>query len=302
VWEGVKILADRFLFWAGRHFGVCLIRLVASCIATGYFVVVPRRVRTSVEFYRAVFPGRSRLFYRYCAWRQFHGLAQSHCDDIAFSFRAPVEATGEGREHIRSGMLAGQGGIILVSHVGNWGVAARLFQRDGFKAMMIMGEREAKLVASKYREDLAKEGLTILISRPEDRDSLYTGIEALKFIREGGFLCIAGDIAWSDPRSRLAVTLFGRTVHFPTGPHLLALVSGAPVFTLFNFRVARGRYRLVILPPRHVKAASRDTRNRAVEESVHIYARQLEEAVRSSPFEWHVFDPVFAPDRPGAAA
>lgn len=298
----MKIQANRLLFWAGGHFGVWIIRLVASCIATGYFIFVPRRLRTSMEFYRAVFPGKSPLFYRYCAWRQFHDLAQSHCDDIALSFRAPLDVTREGREYIHDAMRAGRGGIVLISHIGNWGVAARIFRRDGFKAMMIMGEREAKLVASKYSEELASEGLKILISRPEDRDSLYTGIEALKFIREGGFLCIAGDITWADPRSRVAVTFFGRTVYLPSGPHLLALVSGASIFTLFNFRTGRGKYTLIVSPPRQVKAASRETRNEAVEESVRIYARKLEDAVRAYPFEWHVFDPIFTDETDEAVA
>lgn len=297
VWHWAKLKAGRLLLWTGRHFGLWMIRLVAWCVATGYFVFVPHRVRTSLEFYQTVFRGRSRLFYLYCTWRQFHDFAQSHCDEIAFSFSAPVNATSEGREHIQEAVESGKGGIILISHVGNWGVAARLFQRGGFRAMIIMGEREAKLVASQYREELEKEGLKILVSKPEDSGSFLAGVEALKFIREGGFLCIAGDVTWADPRSRLAVNFFGRAMYLPLGPHLLALVSGAPVFTLFNFRIARGNYRFVILPPRYVKAASRERRNSALEESAQIYAHQLEEVVRRYPYEWHVFDPIFVHDQ-----
>ncbi len=293
MWYQMKILANRLLFWFGRNFGIWVVRLVAWVIATGYFFFAPHRVRASLAFYRTVFDGRSRLFHLYCVWRQFHDQAQSHCDEIAFSYDIPINYTAEGHDHIQKAADAGQGGIVIVSHLGNWGVAARLFRQGGFKVMLIMGEREAKLVAQKHREELGSEGLKILVSKPEDQDSLFTGIEALKFIRGGGFLCIAGDVGWTDPRSRLTAKFFGRDIFLPAGPHTLALVSGAPVLTLFTFRLGRGKYKFVILPPRNVMAATREKRNDAIDESAQIYASNLEESVRQFPYEWHVFESIF---------
>lgn len=289
----MKILAIRLLYWFGRNFGIWVIRLVAWLIATGYFFFAPRRVRASLAFYRAVFAGSGRLFIIYCVWRQFHDQAQSHGDEIAFTFNAPFNYSALGHDHIKNTADAGQGGIVLISHIGNWGIAARLFRRGGFKVMMIMGEQEAKFVARKHREEIESEGMKILVSRLEDRNSLFTGIEALKFIRGGGFLCIAGDIGWTDPRFRLRVKLFGRDIYLPAGPHTLALVSGAPVFTLFTFRLGRGKYKFVILPPRYVRAASRENRDEAIQESANIYSSNLEEAVRQHPYEWHIFESIF---------
>ncbi|MCG6535659.1 MAG: lysophospholipid acyltransferase family protein [Syntrophales bacterium LBB04] len=216
---------------------------------------------------------------------------------MALSFGEYVDRTTEGRQYILEAAESGKGGIILMSHLGNWGVAARLFRQAGFKIMLIMGEREAKQVARQHREGLKGEGMKVLISRPDDSDSLLTGIEALKFIREGGFLCLAGDMTWSDPRSRLMVRFFNRDIYLPTGPHLLALVSGAAVFTMFSLRQARGQYRVIILPPRYVKAASREKRNDALEKSVQIYASQLEVVVRRYPYEWHIFESIFVNDK-----
>lgn len=296
MWQNVKILANRLLFWFGRNVGIWVIRWVAWFIATGYFFFVRRRVRTSLTFYQTVFPGRSRWHHLHCAWRQFHDQAQSHCDDIAFSFGMPVQYTTEGHEAVQQAADAGHGGIIIMSHLGNWDVAARLFRQSGFKVMLIMGEREARLVDQKQRQDLASANLKILVSRTDDDDSLMTGIEALKFIRDGGFLCIAGDMGWTNPRFRQTAAFFGRRIYLPAGPHTLALVSGAPVFTLFSFRLGTGRYRFVILPPRVVKAAGRSKRNDAIAESAQIYASNLEEAVRQYPYEWHVFESIFVED------
>jgi predicted LPLAT superfamily acyltransferase len=293
MWYQVKILADRLLYWFGRNFGMWVIRLMAWGIAAGYFFFAPSRVRASLAFYRTVFNDRGFLFHLNCVWRQFHDQAQSHCDEIAFSFGSPLNYTNEGHVHIEKIVQTGRGGIIIISHIGNWGIAARIFRRGGFKVMLIMGEREAKLVARKHREELENDGLKILVSQPGDQDSLFTGIEALKFIRGGGFLCIAGDIGWTDPGSRLKAAFFGRHIFLPAGPHTLALVSGAPVLTLFTFRLGSGKYSFRIMPPRYVKAASREKRNDAIQESAQIYASNLEEAVKQHPYQWHVFESVF---------
>jgi len=92
------------------------------------------------------------------------------------------------------------------------------------------------------------------------------GLEAIKFIRDGGFVSLAGDLVWTDPRSRLTVKIFGREADLPA-----ASSSGAgircPVFTLFSFRVKRGKYQILISPPRMVKASSRSERSRVIQES-----------------------------------
>jgi len=293
MWYQVKKLANSFLYWFGRNFGMWVVRLVAWLIAAGYFFFAPNRVRASLAFYRTVFNDRSHLFHLNCVWRQFHDEAQSECDEMAFSFGSSLNYTNEGHFHIEEAAQAGKGGIIIISHIGNWGIAARVFRRSGFKVMLIMGEREAKVVAHKNREELEYDGLKILVSQPGDPESLFTGIEALKFIRGGGFLCIAGDIGWTDLGSRLTANFFGRHMFLPAGPHTLALVSGAPVLTLFTFRLGRGKYKFQIFPPRYVKAASREKRNDAIQESAQIYASNLEEAVGKYPYQWHVFESIF---------
>jgi predicted LPLAT superfamily acyltransferase len=293
VWNRLKILAHRLLYWFGRNFGIWVIRAAALGIATGYFCLVPRRVKASLEFYRTIFSDKSLPYHLHCVWRQFHDQAQSHCDEIAFPLGLEIRYTSEGRMHLQKAAEAGRGGIIIMSHLGNWGIAARLLRKSGFRVMLIMGQREATLVTKQYREDLANAELKILVSQPEDQDSLFVGIEALKFIRSGGFLSIAGDVGWADPKTHIRTKFFGRDIYLPAGPHTLALVSGAPVFTLFTFRLGRGNYKFVILPPRHAKAASREKRNDAIQESAQIYASNLEEAVRQYPYEWHVFESIF---------
>jgi len=46
----------------------------------------------------------------------------------------------------------GSGGIILISHLGSFEIAAYAFQELGLRLLVIMGEKEAKQVARDQRE------------------------------------------------------------------------------------------------------------------------------------------------------
>ena len=179
-----------------------------------------------------------------------------------------------------------------MSHLGSFEIAAQAFQEVGLKHLMIMGEKEAKQVARDQRENLKARGITILVATGQD-DSLSGGLEALKFIREGGIVSLAGDLVWTQQRSSLPVKFFDQEVALTSGPHLLALVSGAPLFILFTFRDKRGNHRVIISPPLEVKTLSRPERKMALQASAQIYATALEEMVRKHPFQWYIFEPFF---------
>ena len=186
-----------------------------------------------------------------------------------------------------------------MSHLGSYEVAARAFQKYGLKLLLMMGEKEARQVARDQRETLRERGITIQVSMGE-KDSLWGGLEAIKFIREGGFVSVAGDLIWTEQRSLLPVTFFGRKVALASGPYLLALVTGAPLFMLFTFRVKRGRHQVIVLPPRQVKTSSRSGRDKALQESAQAYAEALEEMVRKHPFQWYIFEPFFQSEPAGS--
>ena len=155
-----------------------------------------------------------------------------------------------------------------------------------------MGEKEANQVATQQRETLMARGVRIHVAKAQDA-SPFGGLEALQFMREGGFVSIAGDLVWTDQRSLVPVRFFNRDVRLPAGPHLLAFVSGAPLFTFFTFRVKRGRHQIILSSPRRVKATSRSERNAAIQASAQDYAGALETMVGQHPFQWYIFEPFF---------
>jgi len=65
-----------------------------------------------------------------------------------------IQPSAQGREKLVEEGRRGNGGIILISHMGNYEVAVRAFQELGLRLLVIMGEKEAKQVARDQRETL----------------------------------------------------------------------------------------------------------------------------------------------------
>ena len=288
----MKALLLKALSKTSLALGSWVMRFVAWWIATGYFLFQSSRRNSSVGLYEVIFPGRGPLYYLYCAWRQFHSFAGTYADRIDAYSNQRLVTSAEGREKLVEAGRRGNGGIILISHMGNYEVAVRAFQELGLRLLVIMGEKEAKQVAREQRETLMAQGVRIHVATAQDA-SPFGGLEALQFLREGGFVSIAGDLVWTDQRSLVPVRFFDRDVGLPAGPHLLAFVSGAPVFTLFTFRVRRGRHQIILSSPRQVKTTARSERNAAIQASAQEFASAMEGMVRRHPFQWYVFEPFF---------
>jgi predicted LPLAT superfamily acyltransferase len=269
------------------------IRFVSWWVSTGYFLFLPTRRRNSIQLYEAIFPDRKRWYYIFCAWRQFHSFAATFGDRVDVERKKGRLAETQGSEWVLEANKKGNGGIIVMSHLGSYEVAAKAFQRYGLKLLLMMGEKEAKMVARDQRQTLKERGITIQVATGE-KDELLDGLEAIKFLREGGFVSIAGDLVWTDQRSLLPVKFFGREVNLSSGPYLLALLSGAPLFFLFTFRMKGRRQQVIVMPPRQVKKVSRSERDQALQEAAQAYAEALEKMVRQYPFQWYIFEPFFS--------
>ena len=268
------------------------IRFFAWWIATGYFLFLSSKRRSSICLYQVIFPEKSRWFYLYCTWCQFHSYATTFAERIELERSKKLTTSTQGREKLVEAARRGGGGVILMSHLGSFEIAAGAFREVGLKLLLIMGEKEAKQVARDQREAMKARGIHIQVAAAGE-DFPFAGVEAIQFLREGGFVSVPGDLVWTEQRSRLPVSLFGHEVALPAGPHLLALVSRAPLFTMFTFRAEKGKYLIRMSPPREVKSPSRSERSATLQASAQAYASALEEIVRQHPFQWYIFEHFF---------
>jgi predicted LPLAT superfamily acyltransferase len=279
------------LLHGSRLAGGWFLRTVAYGVAGGYFLFRANRVRAGLGLYKALFPERGRAFHLYAVWRQFADFTAAYCDRLELEQGREILHTEEGWPFVKDAIEQGSGGIFLTAHFGNLEIAARLLKRKNLPTLLLMGERDPRQVARQQREAMVKEGLDILVSSSKE-PSPFDGLKVLHHLREGGFLAMAGDLAWQARPRLVQAPFLGKTILLPETPHALALMTGVPLYTLWVFRTSRACYEVVVSKPRYVEAPSRKERGEAIRRSVYQYARELEAALRKHPWQWHVFEHV----------
>ncbi|MFV0436043.1 MAG: lauroyl acyltransferase [Desulfopila sp.] len=270
--------------WCGPWFFI----LVARTIAVGYFLV-PRRRRESCRFYHRLFPGRHHLFHLWCTFRQFQNFTTIHLDRYLANCGRTVASSLEGQEALDA-VLGDSGAILLMSHCGNWEMAARLLmdqQRD-VRLLLYMGAREKEGVEKTQKEELRRAGVRI-VAADQGGSSPFAMVDGLRLLREGGTVSLAGDQLWHERQRWLAVSFLGGVARLPESPFVLAMVSGAPLHVFFALRRQGGGYRLVFKPPITVPPTVRGKREAVLQEAAQRYADLLEESVRLEPCQWYHF-------------
>ncbi len=266
--------------------------LVAKGIATGYFMLSVRRRSISRDFYAVLFPGKSRAYHYYAAWKQFLNFTHIYLDRFIQREVRSLDYTIDGREHVVAAHKLKKGGILLMSHMGNWEVAAHLLTKvlPDLKLLLYMGIQDKEEIEKIQKQSIRGDGIRV-IGVDHNSGSPFDIVEGMRFLQNGGFVSMAGDVVWRDDQRTITGTFLGRQVRIPEAPFVLALVSGAPLIVFFAFRTPTGRYRFTALPPIHVSAPTRQARKAVIRSAAQCYLHHMEAALRNHPFEWYHFNP-----------
>lgn len=276
-----------------RLVGVWPVSFCAWFVAAWYFLLKPVQRRHSLELFRAMLPDSPPARHWLVAWRQYQSFTTIFVDHLRLRAGLPLSHRVEGEEHLQAALGQGKGVILLMSHFGNWEVAAHMLKQRGQPLMIYLGERQGEQIEAMQKETM-QEARIKLVKLSAGGGSPLDGLEGLKFLRDGGLVSMTGDRLWAGER-KIAVRFLGHRLELPAAPHSMALVSGAPLLTFFTVREGGGHYRLVISPPRLVRAASRPQREEAVRQSAASYAVELEAMVRRYPEQWYTFEPFLGP-------
>lgn len=262
---------------------------VARGIAAGYFFFSPK-VRESRRLYALLFPQRGPWFHRWCAFRQYQNFTTIHFDRFLTNHGHPPTFTCEGVEALDARIGHG-GALLLMSHLGNWEMAARLLMGQGRETplLLYMGVKEKEGVERSQKEELRRAGVTIL-GVDQGAASPFTAVEGLRVLRQGGLVSMTGDMVWREDQRRIPVVVLGRAAFVSEAPFVFALVSGVPIIVFFAFRTGRNCYRLTFSEPIRVKSSSRGERQQVIAEAAQRYADLLAAALRAHPCEWYHFD------------
>ena len=282
----------KLLIFISKRCGLWIFILISRIIAGGYYLLFPTRVLTGIRFYRVVFPDRHIGYHMWCVWKQFCNFTSVFMDRFLLQGIKDISYTMDGWDELISSLQKKRGAIILMSHFGNWEVAAHLFRSclKDFPFLLYMGRRSKDGIENIQKQDLAYQGIKI-ISTDENKSSPLDILEAIRFLKSGGIVSLSGDKIWRKDQRTIEVSFMGHRARLPETPHLIALLSGSPIFVFFPFSTGQQQYHFMLSGPFYVTASSRSDRSRAIMASVHNYITILEKSVLMSPFEWYHFEP-----------
>ena len=285
----MKLLFYKALMAVSNMLGEWFFRAGAWAVATGYFLLFPSRVRTSMDFYSVLMPGKNLPAYLGCAWRQFHSFTNVFLDRYMLLKGERVTYSEEGWEILEEALRAKQGGILLMSHLGNWEVAAYILKEKGLDLLLYLGKKQGEQIEAYQKESLASSKIRVSYTDPGSH-SPFDILDGIGHLRKGGFISTTGDRLWTDGQRSVKVKFLGRDVLLPETPYLLALHSGMPIYVFFSVRTGDRTYHFTVSPPLYVKAAAKQERASAIASAGQAYAGLLEKAVRSFPYEWFHFE------------
>lgn len=269
--------------------GAWILVIASRCIAAGYFIF-SGMAPESRRFYKALFPDRGIAFHLWCAFRQYQNFTTIHLDRFLAERSGTTTFTSEGWDKIES-VIGGRGGVLLMSHLGNWEMAAQLLrrQKQDLKLLLYMGVKEKEGVERLQKQDLRSVGVTI-IGAEEDGGSPFSAVEGIRFLQAGGLVSMTGDRVWRSDQRTVRVSFLGHDAFLPEAPYVFALVSGAPLFVFFAFRTGPNSYHFSTSDPIELRAQNREDRPAAIKQAAQHYADLLAENLRQHPFAWYHFD------------
>lgn len=279
----------RFIVRMTRLCGPWLLVVISRIIATGYFLF-SGRVPESRRFYGALYPERGRFYHLWCAFKQYQNFTTIHLDRFLASRTETTTFTSQGWEKLEA-VIGRQGGILLMSHLGNWEMAARLLrqQKEDLRLLLYMGVKEKEGVEHMQKEDLRRAGVTI-IGVDQEGGSPFAAVDGIRFLQSGGIISMTGDIVWRSDQRKIRVRFLGHDAWVPEAPYIFALLSGAPLFVFFAFRTGRNSYRFTLSDPIEIKTETRQDREQVIAAAAQQYADLLEKMLREHPFEWYHFE------------
>ena len=279
----------RLLLGITRCLGPWVLVAFSRFVAAGYFLFSPRRT-DSQRFYAALYPDRSACFHLWCVFRQFQNFTTIHLDRFLRAQGEPIHCTSEGWEHLEA-VIGRQGGVLVMSHLGNWEMAARTLKEkaSNLKLLLYMGVKEKEGVERAQKEELRRAGVTIVGVGQEESDP-FAALEAIRFLRAGGLVSMTGDVVWRADQRSVRVPFLGREARLPEAPYLFSLLSGSPLFAFFVLRTGRNRYHLSLSRPIVIPPHARQDREAALASAAGQYAGLLEAQLRTHPFQWYHFE------------
>lgn len=272
-------LGYRFFIFVLKYFGVYPAYFFLYFIVFYYFLFSWGSSRWSYYFFRhrmGYNPAKS-LFKIY---QNYLLLGQTLIDRVVVSAGLGGKITSEsfGAENIRTMIDEKKGGILLGSHIGNWGIASQYLMRYDNSINVLVYDAENEQIKKTLESTTGGRHYNMILIK-DDLSHIYQIGEALQ---RNEIICMTADRFM--PGSRTAqVEFVGEKAQFPVGPFQIIKSFKAPYSFVYGVKVGTTHYNCFARPHREV------TREMTTEQIMKDYVQDLEGMVRKYPEQWFNF-------------
>jgi phosphatidylinositol dimannoside acyltransferase len=262
----------------------------------GLAALRPGDQRTMVERHqRRVDPGLRGLELQRRVREVFRSYGRYYGESFRLPTIAPEELdrglTCDGYEHIEESLARGVGPILMLPHLGSWEWCAYWLTRVRQVPVTAVVERlEPPALFDWFVEFRQRIGMQIVPLGPDAGRSI---VSAIKHAHVVALLCDR-DVGGGGTE----VTFFGETTTLPSGPAVLGLRTGAPLIPTGVYDEGGGKHRAILRPP--ITGERRGSFRDDVARITQAMADELEGLIRRAPEQWHLLQPNWPSDRPGA--
>ena len=217
--------------WILKSFGVFPAYFLLRFVSFYFFLFSSK---SSKEIFRLFHKrlGFSRTASFFKVYRNYYQFGQSLIDRIVVMSGMPNRFSFDfdGEKYLREIVAAGNGGLLLSAHVGNWEIAGHLLKRLGTKINVVMFDGEHEQIKQYLTGVTGERNVNVIVIK-NDISHIYQISEALS---RKELICMHAD-RFLEGNKVKEVDFLGSPAKFPIGPFVLASTFKVPCFFCFCY-------------------------------------------------------------------
>ena len=151
----MKKLFYKITLYLSHKLGLWFLRTLSWFIATGYYFLFPLRVKESVKFYRALFPERGFATLCTVPGSSIITLPMS-ISTVLFHWAKKISNLSVKAGNIWTRRCRKNRRDLVMSHIGNWELAAQTLNQKGLPIMLYLGAKHKEQIEHIQKETMAQ--------------------------------------------------------------------------------------------------------------------------------------------------
>ncbi len=246
-------------------------------------------VRSALPYLLRRFPDLNPLQRWWLAYQLFISQGKNLIDRHALVAGAVnFDTSISGCKQVAALSAAGQGFILLTSHVGNWQTVMHSLERLNKTVHLLMRPEENLALRAAVQVDT--EASRIKIISPDQH--LGGMVEVMQALEQGDIVSMMGDRTYG--ADSVEVNFLGESARFPYSAFHIAASAGCPVVVLLSSKTGVNAYSVNMADVLYPKLVRGQDRKVQLRDWVQQYADILENYLLAYPLQYFIFHDIWA--------